>query len=375
MVYGIVDMTGQAGKRVREVRVARGLTQVALARAARVSRQTVNAIEAGRSVPAVDVALRVAQVLECSVEELFGAAPMGPDVVVESTTRSWTGRVALAHLGGRWVSYPLQRESLRLSGDGLVRGAGGKRGTVEATRSLDEARDNVVLMGCAAGLGVLAEYLNARRGPGRFLWFSCSSTAALEELARDRSHVAGMHLVDPRTGDPNVSDARRLSRGKALVLIALARWQAGLVTALGNPKRLRTVADLGRRGLRIAVRERGSGAHRLLERELGAASLPKGWVAASSVRARSHLEVAQAVAIGAADGGVATRDAALAYGLEFVPLAEERYDLALAPDSLGDPRIKRLLDGLTSSGFRRELSSLGYDVSISGDRVAELAAS
>jgi molybdate-binding protein len=57
-----------------------------------------------------------------------------------------------------------------------------------------------------------------------------------------------------------------------------------------------------------------------------------------------HLEVAQAVAIGAADTGIATRDAAISFGLPFVPLSEERYDLALRAEDEDDPRMQRLLD-------------------------------
>jgi putative molybdopterin biosynthesis protein len=76
--------------------------------------------------------------------------------------------------------------------------------------------------------------------------------------------------------------------------------------------------------------------------------------------------------MGAADTGVATRDAALAFDLRFVPLAEERYDL-VAPRSLStDPRLERLLDVLVSGAFRSELSSIGYDVAPTGERVAEV---
>jgi molybdate-binding protein len=84
--------------------------------------------------------------------------------------------------------------------------------------------------------------------------------------------------------------------------------------------------------------------------------------------------VAHAIAIGAGDVGIATRDAALAFGLDFVPLAEERYDLVVSRAELADPRMQRLLDTMTTAAFRRELVALGYDVRACGDRVAELGA-
>lgn len=262
-------------------------------------------------------------------------------------------------------------EAARLSADAVVVDADGGRGEVELTRPLAELRDNLVVMGCAAALGLLADRLNARLGAGRFLWLGRSSTAALTGLDRGHAHVAGVHLTDANTGEANVPAIRRHVR-TGTVVITLARWEAGLVAAPGNPRRIRGAGDLARRGLRLVTRETGSGAQNLLERELGRLG-----VASTSrvpILAHGHLEVAHAVALGAGDVGVATRDAAIAHGLHFVPLAEERYDLAIPASLLDDARIVRLLDAMTASAYRRELSSLGYDVRSCGDRVAELKA-
>jgi molybdate-binding protein len=111
-----------------------------------------------------------------------------------------------------------------------------------------------------------------------------------------------------------------------------------------------------------------------LERELRGIGANVATVLSGASEASGHLEVAQAVAMGAADSGIATRDAAIAYGLPFLPLAEERYDLVLRGESESDPRVQRFLNNLTTSSFRRELSALGYDVSNAGERVAQLKA-
>lgn len=347
--------------RVRSAREARGLSQAALAARVRLSRQSIGAIEAGRATPAVDVALRIATALERSVEDLFGVASVST-VEAEPMARSTSARVALARVGERWVSYPLDGHALRTRADGLARGR-----SVELLGSAAECRENTILMGCASALGLLADRLNAGRGPGRFVWVPSSSTAALEAFAAARTHVAGVHLVDPRTGEANVADVRRHARtGSALV--TLARWEEGFVTAPGNPKKIRRASDLARRSLRIVAREKGSGARRLLDRELRAA----GVTPRAAFHATGHLEVAHAIAIGAADAGIATRDASIAFGLDFVPLAEERYDLVLAREDLSDPRIERLLNTLTSSAFQRELDAIGYDVRACGDRVEDL---
>jgi molybdate-binding protein/DNA-binding XRE family transcriptional regulator len=378
-------MGGSGQNRVRSARLALGMSQAALAAATRLSRQSIGAIEAGRATPAVDVALRIATTLEASVEELFGARNPEAPLVTEATSRSATERVALAQIAGRWLSYGLDGEALWTAADGLLSQAGdagaGRRARaprgsvpVDPVRPLEEVHHNLVLMGCAVGLGLLADRLNSRPGAGRFLWLSRSSTDALSALARRQTHLAGVHLTDEKTGEPNVADVRRHQGREPVTLITFARWEAGLVTARGNPKQIRSGADLGRRGLRCVVRESGSGARRVLDRELGRAGLPRELATQAPLQARGHLQVALAISMGAADVGVATRDAALAFGLHFVPLSEERYDLVVPRSALEDPRVQRLFDTLSSSVFQRELACLGYEVTSSGERVAELSA-
>jgi molybdate-binding protein len=283
-------------------------------------------------------------------------------------------RAALARIDGRWVAHPLAVDGLHTPADGIVRGRDRDGLAIEPLQSAPELEANLVVLGCATALGLLAERLNGQGGPGRFVWLPYASTRAVEALSAGHAHVAGVHLVDARTGVANIDAVRRLAKGRDVSLVALARWEVGLVTAAGNPKRLRVVADLGRRGLRIVGREAGSGVHRLLERELRRAGLAA--VASRSVAmvAGGHVEVARTIAMGAADVGVATRDVAIAFGLGFVPLAEERFDLVVPRAALGDPRVARLFEMLVSAPYLRELDALGYDTRSAGDRVADLHA-
>ncbi len=363
--------------RVRELRGASGLTQAALAATVELTRQSLHAIEAGKAVPAVDVALRLARALHCGVEELFGESASEPRFSTEPVGPALAGRVSLAHIGGRWLSYSLGllgRDGMARSADAIASRAARGRLEVEVLRPVAEARENVVLMGCAPALGLLADRLNASPGPGKFSWLARSSTSALESLAQRHTHLAGVHLVDAKTGEANVPDVRRLAAERALVMVTLASWDAGLVTLLGNPKSICKVAHLGRKGVRLAAREAGSGARRLLDRELQRAGLPAEIAGGASLVLPGHVEVAQAVALGAADVGIATRDAALAFGLGFVPIAEERYDLVVARDDLNDPRLARLFETMSRGPFRRELGALGYDLGQCGTRVAEILA-
>lgn len=363
-------MSDSSKNRVREQRETRGLSQVVLAERAGLSRQSISAIEAGRAVPAVDVALRLARALDCNVEHLF-ATEEEPTVCTEPSEVMAHGRVAMAQIAGRWVSYPLHGVGLRISADGVVERNNHGRLEVKPLRLPVESRENLVLMGCALGLGLIADRLNSRPGIGRFLWFPRSSGASLDALAKGHTHVAGVHLVSKRSGDANVEAVRRYSGDSTLVLITLARWEAGLIVASSNPKNVKRPSDLVRRGLRLVTREEGSGAQRLLDQQMREAGVPRE-SRPRGVQVSGHWEVAQAIAIGAGDVGVATRDAALAFDLEFIPLAEERYDLVIPLALMEDARIARLLDVMTSGATRQELTALGYDMRSCGDRVAQL---
>jgi putative molybdopterin biosynthesis protein len=362
------SMAPRSPNTVRKARESSAITQLALAAHVGLTRQSLSAIEAGRATPAVDIALRLARALGCTVEQLFGDPHDAHDFNACPTSPVAHSRLALAYIDARWLSYPLLADDARLSADALITGT---PPTTTLLRPLAEARDNLVLYGCAPALGLLADRLNARPGAGRFLWFSRSSTAALEALARRHAHLAGVHLTDPSTGEANLPDVRRHAGPGPQLVITLARWQAGLIAAAGNPKQIRGADDLGRDDLRLVLREPGSGARRLLDRELQSRGLSPP---TSALTASSHLHVAQLIHSGAAQLGLATHDAALTHGLHFIPLADERYDLVLPLTHLHDPRIQRLLDAMTTGAFRRELRALGYDVQSCGDRVAQLHA-
>lgn len=363
-----------AVNRVRERREASGLSQLALALRANLSRQSVGAIEAGRATPGVDVALRLAGVLDCQVEDLFGPSEDAPALDVVLAGEALSSRLSLALVRQKWIGLPLSGDGIHTAADALLLKARGRRATVAPLRSLVEAREKLVLMGCATGLGLLTDRLHRPRGSGRYHWLPSSSGAALRALTCGQTHVAGVHWASSEgEPDPNVAAVQRSARSEALTLITLARWEAGLMTRKDDV-RVRCVADVVAKGVRLVVREKGAGARQLLEQKLREAGASLAVVSAAPFVARGHMDVARTVAMGAADVGVATRDAALAFGLRFVPLAEERYDLVVSKALVTDARVERLLDVLVSQASRREFESIGYDVESSGQRVAEVSA-
>jgi putative molybdopterin biosynthesis protein len=361
---------------LRQKRQQAGLTQEELAVRVQLSRQALNSIEKGHAAPSTQVALLLARVLRCRVDELFWLPPAGGEVVAEAASpraQRKGARVAMGLVEGSWIAHALEPDdpaSLSLAADGLVLARDGGKSRISFLG--DEPRDNLLLCGCDPALGLLAARV-AQTGTARPLWLPFASDSALLELSRGRAHLAGAHLFDEETGEYNVPFVRRAFAGKPMLVITLAHIEEGFASRKGE--KIRKVEDLARRGVRLVNRETGAAARKLLDRVLRKSGMPSGELRGYGDLARGHLDVAQRIATGGADVGVVARAAAMAFGLEFMPLAEERFDLVLPKALAADPRVIRLLDMLEGRAFRRELASLGgYDAAESGRVVAELAA-
>ena len=159
------------------------------------------------------------------------------------------------------------------------------------------------------------------------------------------------------------------------MVVTFAHWEEGFIVSQGNPKKIRTVSDIAKSSIKIVNRELGSGARRLLDKQLAAGRIKPNRVKGYKEEVLSHLDVASRIKAGLADTGVGVRAAASIAGLDFVPLQRERYDLVIPKDyyeSLSGLQV--LLDMMVSKPFRDELEALGgYDTREMG-RMVELPA-
>lgn len=365
---------GQVVNRLREIRVAAGLSQQALAEAAGLTRQAVNAVEGGHYLPNTSVALKLAQLLGCRVEELFRLTEETPRCAV----RLWrkrereSTRVALARVRGRVVAHPLtQGMALRegfSSADGLIEGSGDSARLFIERDRLDTT---ALLMGCDPSLGILATHME-RAAPGlRLIWLPSPSRAALQAVAGGGVHIAGSHMRDPRSGEFNLVQARKALAPAGGLLVAFAGWEQGLMVRRGNPKRLRAVSDLARKKVRFVNREKGAGSREVFDSLLAQAGVPHSAIAGYDSLAGSHMAVAHAVAAGGADAGIGLRAVAYACGLDFVPLTAVRFDFVIPEDCVEHVAVAATLDLLQSRKLRDDLAALpGYDVSRMGSVLA-----
>jgi molybdate-binding protein len=250
-------------------------------------------------------------------------------------------------VGERRVAVPIPAATPARAADGLCLdgGAAGAVVQVEPFPHAGAITDPVVVAGCALALGVVADRLNASPGAGRFLWWPTSNAGARDLLTKGLVHLASSHLADDDLdGAPAVT---------------LGRWELGLATR-HDDTRVRQGDDLRRPTLRLVHREAGAGAEQLLRRLVGDDSPRRGPIVTG------HLDVARAVAFGAADVGICARDAATSLGLRFVPIREERVVLQGRAGAVDDERVARFVEAIGSRPVRRELDALGYDTRHSG---------
>lgn len=195
--------------------------------------------------------------------------------------------------------------------------------------------------------------------------FACGSAGGLSRLAAGGAVLAGLHLIDPETGEYNPPSLPALRALPDIVLIEWAKREQGLVLAPGNPHGVRRLADI--QNLRVAHRQEGAGAQALLHYLLQREGLAYGDLERDHKAALTETDLALRVRDGNADCGIAIAAVAREYGLDFIPLQSERFDLALRRRDYFEPPVQSLLRFASSSACRERAAEFGgYDVSDSG---------
>ncbi len=296
----------------------------------------------------------------------------------KSGTREYA-RVNVGRVGDQLVAVPLKRGAGVLSS--LVQ-AEGLAVIPEMDEGVDEdvpvdvellvPPDDVERTILAVGshdiaLDLLASQLAERTGGFRLASAHVGSMGGLRALAHREAHLAGTHLLDPETEEYNVPYVRRVLPTVALKLVNLAWREAGLMLPSGNPKGIQSVNDLARPDVLMINRQRGAGTRVLLDYLLAKAKIDPAAVTGYEREVTTHTMVAAAVSGGAADVGLGIRAAAVAMKVDFIPLASERYDIAIPGEHADHPGVLQLLEAIESERFREAVTALGgYDLADSG---------
>ena len=291
-------------------------------------------------------------------------------------------RVAVGKVGDKLLAAPLSRgagvitslvqaDGLALIPSGVQGLEAGEQVKVHLYRSRAEIERTIFCIGSHdLTLDLLAQFLAEH--DRRFASANVGSQGGLIALRRGEAHLAGSHLLDPATGEYNISYIRQYMPNIPVKVVALVGRDQGLMVKKGNPKGVKNLGDLSKPQVQFVNRQRGAGTRVLLDYHLNAMAMSADSILGYTQEEYTHLGVAAAIASGRADCGLGIAAAAQALDLDFVPLFQERYDLVIPKVFADDKLLAPLFDLLTDSAFREAVSHLmGYDVSVMGTIILE----
>ncbi|MDX1775059.1 MAG: molybdopterin biosynthesis protein [Desulfobulbales bacterium] len=314
------------------------------------------------------------------VDALLGAVSDPPRFLEATLSRPLSSklgaeefiRVKLGKVGETLTASPASRGAgavmSLVQADGILtvpansEGIGaGEKISIELLRAEHEIENTLVFIGSHDNiLDVLANLMHRLRPVCRLSSAHVGSMGGIMAIKRGEAHLAGTHLLDEETGEYNISFIRKFLPATPLQLINLTYRQQGLLVPKGNPRNINGFADLARKDLRFINRQRGAGTRLLTDMHLNRLGINPEDLNGYEREEYTHMNVASAIASGNADTGLAIRAAAVALNLDFIPVAEERYDLILPKTFLDDPKVQALLQTMTTDKeFRRTVASMG----------------
>ncbi|MDL2217591.1 molybdopterin biosynthesis protein [Christensenellaceae bacterium OttesenSCG-928-M15] len=288
-------------------------------------------------------------------------------------------RVRMGRVQGKLVATPLQRGAGVVSSfakaDGLmdvpqnVEGyPAGSTVRVQLLRPLTEIENALVVTGSHDPLiDEVAELMRRRWPDAAVASTHVGSMGGIFAIKRGEAHVAGVHLLDEKTGAYNAPYIRQYFPDGGVSLIECVQRQQGLLVQKGNPKQIHSLADMAQPGMRYVNRQKGSGTRILCDYLCKQLGLNSAAIYGYEREEFTHNAVAALIAADSADAGLGIYSAAQTYGLSFIPICTEQYDFLVADEALALPALQRLLEVLKSEEFRQRLQQMGgYEISNPG---------
>lgn len=288
-------------------------------------------------------------------------------------------RVTVGEVGEKFVAAPLGRGAGVIMS--LARAHGilrvprlsegfeaGEEVRVELLRPLEEVKNALHIVGSHdLSLDVLNDWMHRLFTGYEVSSAHVGSLGGLMALKRGEAHAAGVHLLDPETGEYNVSYVKKYLPGKRVKLVNLVYREQGFLVQKGNPLSIQSIDDLTRPEVTYINRQKGAGTRILLDYLLKKKGISPREITGYNREEFTHLNVGIAVKSGSASCGMGIKTAADALDLDFIPIAKERYDICIPEELFGTEKIERLLRIINNPGFKSELEKMGYDTSCLGE--------
>ncbi len=292
-------------------------------------------------------------------------------------------RVRMGYVGDRLMASPLSRGSGVVSSfmkaDGILEVPQGTEGyeagsevTVRLLCPEEKLKNSLVIIGSHDPL--LDELGNMLHIADPGLYMSSShvgSMGGIMALRRGESHPAGCHLLDTVTGIYNKAFIKKYFPKGGVKLVRCVGRQQGLMVAKGNPLNIEKFSDIAKGGVRYVNRQKGSGTRILTDYLCKTNSVDTDSIYGYEREELTHTSVAVQIASGSADVGMGIYSAAQLYGLDFIPICIEEYDLLIPDHAWDSPQTQAMLEVLRSDEFKAKLLDMGgYTLDAPGEIIA-----
>lgn len=291
-------------------------------------------------------------------------------------------RIKLGKVGDKLVATPLNRGAgatmSLVRADGILEVPqnveGIERGTeveVKLLKDEEEINNTVVCIGSHDPIiDVVADLIHVNRDEYYLSSAHVGSMGGIMALKNGETHIAPVHLLDMETGEYNISYIKKYLGDKPMALIKCVKRIQGIMVPRGNPNNITSIKDIKDKKMKFVNRQRGAGTRLLFDYNLKKLGINPREIDGYTREEYTHLAVAAAVENGDAHCGLGVYSAASMMGLDFIPVCNEEYDIAIPTEFLDMPTIKEFINIIKSQEFKEKLDELGgYDYSEAGNIV------
>lgn len=226
----------------------------------------------------------------------------------------------------------------------------------------------IVLGSDDPALNLLVELANKSIASQVFYNYPVGSLDGLIYLREGYCQIAGSHLYDEASGEYNLPFVRLLFSNQKMALVTVSHREQGLLVAKGNPRGITSISDIIKNKLRYINRQKGAGTRMRLDQYLKNSGFNTTDLPGYFDTVLTHDKVGESISLGKADAGLALPSVAEKYGLGFVPLFHERYDLIMEKNTFETELANQLIETLHSKYFKEAVGTIGgYDLKHSGE--------
>lgn len=280
-------------------------------------------------------------------------------------------RMNVGYVNGEFIANPLTRAAgVTMS---MVRADGilvvppdslgleqGEEVEIELYKPLDAIRKAVLFTGSHdLSIDIISSLLKAEDMDRQIISSHVGSLAGLMAIKKGEAHVTGIHLLDPETETYNLPYVKKYLAGEEIVLIPFLKREQGWMVPKGNPLGINTLEDIIQKKAAYVNRQRGAGTRILFDSLLKKSSYSTEQIQGYSREMFSHLSVAAEIKEKENSVGLGVYSAAKTMGLDFIPVADESYDLVMTKAFFESDGGKRFIEVIQSNEFAQQVEQLG----------------